>query len=120
MSDKITITGVRAHGKHGVFEQEKLSEQEFIVDIELKLDLHGAAKTDDLAKTVNYEDIAVMAHKTITGPTVNLIETLAGRICDEILKNYPAVEKVKVTVHKPAAPISVPFGDVAVTIKRER
>jgi dihydroneopterin aldolase len=51
---------------------------------------------------------------------VNLIETLAGRICDEILKNYPAVEKVKVTVHKPAAPISVPFGDVAVTIKRER
>jgi dihydroneopterin aldolase len=120
MSDKISISGVRAHGKHGVFEQEKLVEQEFVVDVELKLDLQAAADTDDLAKTINYEDIAVMIHETITGPTVNLIETLAGRISNEILKNYASVEKVKVTVHKPAAPISVPFGDVAVTIKRER
>jgi dihydroneopterin aldolase len=120
MSDKISISGVRAHGKHGVFEQEKLVEQEFVVDVELKLDLQAAADTDDLAKTINYEDIAVMIHETITGPTVNLIETLAGRISNEILKNYSSVEKVKVTVHKPAAPISVPFGDVAVTIKRER
>lgn len=120
MSDKISISGVRAYGKHGVLEQEKLTEQEFVVDVELKLDLQGAGKTDDLAKTINYEDIAVLIHKTITGPTMNLIETLAFRIADEILKSYHAVEKVKVTVHKPTAPISVPFGDVSVTIKKER
>lgn len=120
MSDKISITGVRAHGKHGVLQQEKLSEQEFIVDAELKMDLQAAAKSDDLAKTVSYEDIAVLIHKIITGPSVNLIETLAGKISDEILENYSKVEKVKVTVHKPTAPISVPFGDVSVTIKRER
>jgi dihydroneopterin aldolase len=54
------------------------------------------------------------------GPPVTLIEALAENISKKILKVYDDVEKVKITVHKPRAPISVPFGDVSITIKRER
>ena len=120
MSDKITITGIKAFGKHGVLEHEKLNEQEFSVDVALGLDLHKASKNDDLNETVNYEEIAKLVNKAIKGPTFNLIEALAGNIAEEILDTFKLVEKVKVTVHKPKAPISVPFEDVSVTIKKKR
>lgn len=120
MSDKIIITGVRAHGKHGVLDREKVEPQEFVVDATLKLDLAAAAKSDDLAKSVSYEDVAVLIHRVITGPSRNLIETLAGELADSILELSKKIEAVEVTVHKPSAPISVAFGDVAVSIKRDR
>ncbi len=120
MSDQIIITGIRASGKHGALEQEKLVAQEFIVDVTLKLDLSEPAMTDDLTKTVNYEEVAVIIHRIITNTSFNLIETLAAKIADAIMELSPLTEELKVTVHKPTAPISVPFGDVAVTIKRQR
>lgn len=120
MSDKINITGVRVHGKHGVFEQEKSDGQYFVVDAELEVDLKEAAHDDDFSKTVNYDDVSVLIYDTIKGPSVNLIETLADRIGKAILKKFDQVASVKVTVHKPNAPVSVPFGDVSVTIKNER
>lgn len=119
MSDKITINGIRALGKHGVLAQEKVTEQEFVVDVTLGLDLDKAAARDDLNETVNYDEVAKLIHSAIKGPTFNLIEALAGSIATEILARFKAVEKVKVTVHKPRAPISVPFEDVSVTIKKE-
>lgn len=120
MSDKITITGVRVHGKHGVFEQEKIDGQYFVVDAELKVDMKEAAHNDDFLKTVNYDDVASLIYNVIKGPSVNLIETLADRIGKAILKDFYRVEEVEVTVHKPNAPVSVPFGDVSVTIKNKR
>ena len=120
MSDKITITGIRARGKHGVFEQEKIDGQDFVVDAELKVDMKEAAHNDDVAQTVNYDDVSSLIHNIIKGPSVNLIETLADRIGKAILKDFHRVDEVEVTVHKPNAPISVPFGDVSVTIKNKR
>lgn len=120
MSDKLTISGVRAFGKHGVFPQEKIDEQLFIVDVVLKLDLRPAANNDDLEKSVNYDDVAVLIHDRIKGASMNLIEAMADRIGREIIERFELVEEVEVTVHKPNAPVSVPFGDVSVTIKNKR
>jgi 7,8-dihydroneopterin aldolase/epimerase/oxygenase len=55
----------------------------------------------------------------VEGEPVDLIETLAQRIADAVLA-YPLVHVVAVTVHKPSAPITVPFADVSVTIRRSR
>ena len=55
----------------------------------------------------------------ITGPSLDLIETLAEQIAVTALRR-PLVQSVEVTVHKPQAPISVPFTDVAVQIVRTR
>ena len=117
MRDRITLSGLRARGHHGVYEFERASGQEFVVDVILELDLAPAAASDDVRDTVHYGELASKVVALIEGEPVNLIETLADRIAGECLEH---VQKVTVTVHKPQAPIPHEFTDVAVTITRER
>ncbi len=117
--DRISITGIRATGYHGVFDHERREGQEFVVDLVLAVDTRKAAKRDDLHRTVDYGTVAQVVNDVITGEPVNLIETLAQRIADEVLR-HDRVTIVQVTVHKPSAPVPVPFEDVAVTILRAR
>ncbi len=115
--DSIRLRGVRGFGHHGVFEHERREGQEFSVDLVLRTDTRVAAASDDLADTVDYGVIARDVHGVLTGEPVNLIETLAGRIADVCLA-HPRIAAVEVTVHKPSAPITVPFDDVTVCIVR--
>jgi 7,8-dihydroneopterin aldolase/epimerase/oxygenase len=119
MTDLISLRGLRARGHHGVFDFERLQGQDFVVDVQLELDLRIAARTDDVTDTVHYGELAGQLVEVITGPPVNLIETLAQRLADTCLTD-PRVHAATVTVHKPQAPIPHEFGDVAVTIRRER
>lgn len=117
--DRILLTGVRAVGRHGVLPEERATGQEFVADLELRLDLGVAAATDRVAATVHYGELAEQVVAAIAGDPVDLIETLAQRIADVAL-GYDLVDRVVVTVHKPTAPIPVPFTDVAVRIERNR
>ncbi|MFB7882553.1 dihydroneopterin aldolase [Microbacterium sp. NPDC056057] len=117
--DEITLTGVRAYGYHGVFEDERREGQEFVVDVTLSLSTAEAAETDDVADTVHYGEVAERIVAMVGGEPLNLIEGVAARIADDLL-TYDLVRMVAVTVHKPQAPITVPFSDVAVTIRRGR
>ncbi len=118
--DTVTVTGITAVGYHGVFEAERRDGQPFVVDVVLHLDLRPAGQSDDLAKTAHYGELAQRVVESITGEPFQLIEALAEKIAADILASYPVVEAVDITVHKPQAPIPVPFGDVAVTISRRR
>lgn len=117
--DQIRLTGVRAVGKHGVLDFEHERAQTFVVDATLFLDLAPAGHSDDLHDTVDYGAIAKGIVAIIEGDHVDLIEKLADRIASMILE-YPAVAQTQVTVHKPSAPIVVPFDDVSVTVERSR
>lgn len=117
--DRIDITGIRARGHHGVLESERREGQEFVVDISMSVELSYAARSDDLADTVNYAEVAADVVAIISGPPVDLIETLADQVATAVLARPDATE-VEVTVHKPQAPVGVPFGDVAVTMSRTR
>lgn len=118
--DRITLTGVSATGYHGVFEHEKRDGQPFVVDAVLHTDISAAAATDDLTKTAHYGEVAEEIVALITGEPFDLIETLTERIATRILAGFPSVDAVDVTVHKPKAPITVPFGDVTISVHRER
>lgn len=113
----ITISGISGFGYHGVYDQERREGQEFIVDVVMTVDTAKAEMSDDVRDSVHYGEVAEKVAEIISGPAVSLIETLAARIADSI-KADPRVQKVEVTVHKPGAPISVPFVDVSVTISR--
>lgn len=117
--DRIELTGIRGFGFHGVFAEERNNGQEFLVDLVIYCDLRQAGRTDELASTINYGELAVNVHRLIEGDPVDLIETLAERIANQVL-THKLAERVSVTVHKPSAPITVPFQDVSVTIMRER
>lgn len=114
------MLGVRATGYHGVFDFERREGQEFVVDAVLWVSTVEAARTDDLAHTVDYGAVAQDIVALIAGEPYNLIEKLAVEIAEGLLRGHPLVQQVEVTVHKPAAPIPVPFGDVAVTVGRNR
>jgi dihydroneopterin aldolase len=117
--DAITLTGVRARGHHGVLAEERRDGQEFVVDVTLTLDLAPAARSDDVADTVHYGELAEAIVAAVERDPVDLIEALAERIAALVLE-HAAVHEVVVTVHKPQAPIPVPFDDVAVTLTRGR
>jgi 7,8-dihydroneopterin aldolase/epimerase/oxygenase len=117
--DQIALRGIRARGRHGVLDAERILGQEFVVDLVVYLRTHQAAETDRLQDTVDYGELADQVVAVIAGPPVNLIETLAHRIADVALAST-LVQAIDVTVHKPQAPIPVLFGDVSVRIRRWR
>ena len=117
--DRITLTGLRVHGRHGVHEHERVHGQEFVIDATVWLDLGPAAATDALPATLDYDALAQRAARIVGGEPCNLIETVAARIASDVLADQ-RVHAVEVTVHKPAAPLSLPFADVAVTTRRAR
>lgn len=117
MTDHISLTGLRARGRHGVYDFERTQGQEFVVDVDLELNLTPAAGSDAVADTVHYGELAERIVAVVGGDPVNLIETLAQRLADVCLDN-PRVDAATVTVHKPQAPIPHEFADVAVTLRR--
>ena len=115
----IRLEGISAFGYHGVLESERAEGQEFFVDVDLSGRFGKAVGSDDLRHTVNYAEIAKRVVEVVESEPVNLIETLAGRIGDACLA-HPLVDAAHVTVHKPSAPVGVPFRDVTVTLSRLR
>jgi dihydroneopterin aldolase len=119
MSDRVALSGLRARGRHGVYPQERAAGQDFVVDVVLELDLAPAAASDDVRDTVHYGELADRLVAVVAGEPVNLIETLGQRLVEVCLADH-RVAAATVTVHKPQAPIAHAFGDVAVTLRRER
>jgi len=117
--DEITLTGLRASAFHGVLEQERRTGQVFLIDVTVYLPLKDAATTDDLDKTIHYGELAEQIVTAVETDPVDLIETVAERVAAVVLAHELAVF-TRVTVHKPSAPITVPFDDVSVTITRGR
>lgn len=117
--DEITLTGLRANAHHGVLEQERRTGQVFLIDVTVHLDLGAAARSDDLDQTIHYGELAEQIVGAVERDPVDLIETVAERVAEVVLAHRRA-QLVRVTVHKPSAPIPVPFDDVSVTITRGR
>ncbi|NUU07233.1 dihydroneopterin aldolase [Leifsonia sp. C5G2] len=118
-TDSIVLTGLRVRAHHGVFDFERADGQDFVVDVTAWLDLSPAAAGDDLGATVHYGELAEEVAAAVERDPVDLIETVAERVAATVLAHEP-VDAVEVTVHKPQAPIAVPFADVAVRIVRSR
>jgi len=119
VSDTITITGLRLTGHHGVFDHEKREGQEFVIDVEIELDLSSARSTDELQNTVDYSVVVDEVAQRVMGESVDLIETLAHDLA-QIVLHHPQPNAVTVTVHKPQAPVGHSVQDIAVTIRREK
>lgn len=119
MTDRITLSGLKVRGHHGVLEHEKRDGQDFLVDIVVWIDLGAAAATDDLSDTLDYGELAQRAAEIVGGGPSDLIETVATRLADDVMSDE-RVHATEVTIHKPAAPIPLHFSDVSVTIRRSR
>ena len=118
--DRIFLRGMRFMACHGVLPHEQEVPQPFEVDVELGLSLRAAGESDDLGNTVNYAKVYHTVSSIMDGAPKQLIEALAEGIADDLLRDFVSLRWVRVTVHKPAAPIDGMFSDVGVTILRRR
>ncbi len=116
--DQIRIKGLRIYARHGVFEEERKLGQSFIVDAVLNTRLQEAGEKDDLNLSTDYGAVCEKITRVMTEETCLLIEAAAERTAREILLSFPAVESLELTLHKPQAPIPLPFEDAAVRIRR--
>ena len=120
MSDVVFVTGLLIHAHHGVMEHESKVGQRFILDLELSIELKEAARSDKLADTVSYSAIVETASRAFTARSYKLVEAAAGAVAEAILAAFARTVSVRVTVHKPHAPIAATFADVGVTVVRTR
>jgi dihydroneopterin aldolase/2-amino-4-hydroxy-6-hydroxymethyldihydropteridine diphosphokinase len=116
--DTVVIEGVQAMARHGILPRERETPQAFVVDVVVHLDTRAAARSDEIAKTIDYGVVAKEVVARLTGESADLIETVAERIARGVLELGTALA-VDVIIHKPGVDLGVPFGDVYVQIRRE-
>ncbi|GLK84890.1 MULTISPECIES: dihydroneopterin aldolase [Ancylobacter] len=120
MSDRIFLRGIELHAYHGLYEEEARLGQRFVIDVDWWLDAHAAAEHDDYGETVGYEKVFETVHAVSSGHRFHILEAFAEAIAAEILRRYARVERVRVELHKPHAPIPGVLRDVGVEIVRQR
>jgi len=120
VTDTIFVTGLVIHARHGVMEHETEVGQRFVIDLELFSDLSESSRTDRLADTVSYSNVVATATAAFKNTNYKLLERAAGAVADAIIVAFPRILGVKVTVHKPHAPIAAIFEDVGIVLTRMR
>ncbi|MBV8263960.1 MAG: dihydroneopterin aldolase [Candidatus Eremiobacteraeota bacterium] len=120
MTDTIFIKGLVVHARHGVMKHETEVGQRFVIDLELYADLSESSRSDRLPDTTSYSNVVETATDAFKNTNYKLLERAAGAVADAILVSFPRVRAVKVTVHKPHAPIAEIFEDVGVVLTRNR
>ena len=120
MADLIRLQGMTFSAAHGASPGERTRERRFVVDLEVTADLRRAGATDDLADTVNYSTLYGVVRDVLKGPPVNLLESLAERIAERVLRDFPVLA-VRVRVGKPGVPVDEGSQAMAsVEVYRER
>ena len=120
MSDKIFLKGLALHAYHGVMQHEAKVGQTFYLDLQLDLDLGSASRSDKLKDTVSYDFVVKTVTEAFCGRRYRLVEAAAGAVADAVLARCPQARGIRISVHKPHAPVAATFEDVGVTIERSR
>jgi dihydroneopterin aldolase len=86
----------------GIWEWERKIRQTVVIDLEMSADIRKAAKTDSVADTLNYKQVAKRIQQFVGESSFQLVETLAEKIAG-IIRDEFSVEWVRVSVNKPGA-----------------
>jgi 7,8-dihydroneopterin aldolase/epimerase/oxygenase len=120
MTDQVFVHGLALHAYHGVMQHEAKVGQSFALDLVLDIDLKQASRSDKLADTVGYDQVVDVATKAFGSKRYRLVEAAAGAVAEAVLAAFRQVTAIRVTIHKPHAPIAATFSDVGVSIFRKR
>ena len=116
--DAIRILDLEIYCHHGVFKEENVLGQKFLVSLDLYMDTRPAGETDDLSQSINYAEVAHFVKQEMEKKNYQLIEAAAEQLARQILLTFSLVERVKVEIKKPWAPILLPLDTVSVCIER--
>ena len=111
----IELRGLEVFGYHGAEEDERRQGQLFLFDVSLWPG--GEPTSDDLAATIDYRTVAACVREVSDRLPVQLLETLAGAVADELMARL-GPERVRVRVRKPNVRLDPPVEYSAVTVER--
>ena len=120
MADRILVHRIAVFARHGVLPEEARLGQRFYISLDCRLDLSEPGRSDDVATTVSYADLAQIAVEIATERRFALIEALAEAIAQTCLSRFPRIEAIRVRIDKPSAPIPTVLDYAAIEIERER
>ena len=115
----ISLKGMRFYAYHGCFDEERRIGTHFTVDVTFETDTLRAQKTDNIADTISYLDVYQTVKREMETPS-HLLEHVADRIGEALLREYPAVERVAVEVDKMNPPLGGHLAAVSVTVTKDR
>ena len=116
--DEIRIQDLEIYCHHGVFKEENVLGQKFLVSLILYTDIRKAGESDDLSFSIVYAEVSHFVECRMKEKNYRLIEAVAEHLAEDILLEYSLVKKVCVELKKPWAPILLPLDTVSVRIER--
>lgn len=116
--DKIYIKNLEVFARHGVFPEENVLGQKFVISAVLYTSLRKAGKTDDLAESIHYGEVSHFIKEFVEKNTWKLLETVAERLAEELLLKTKGLEKIRLEIKKPWAPVGLPLETVSVELER--
>ncbi|MGC4019533.1 MAG: 2-amino-4-hydroxy-6-hydroxymethyldihydropteridine diphosphokinase [Muricomes sp.] len=117
--DKIKIENLEVFANHGVFPEENVLGQKFLISAVLYTDTRYAGKTDDLTASIHYGEVSKFIDDYMKKSTYQLIERVAESLAEELLLHTKHLEKIELEVKKPWAPVGLPLEYVSVKIERQ-
>lgn len=117
--DSIQIRDLEVYCHHGVLKEETVLGQKFLVSLTLYMDTRLSGICDDLSKSIDYAEVSHFVKREMEKKNFKLIEAVAEHLARSILLTFPKVEKIRVEIKKPWAPILLPLDTVSVCIERE-
>ena len=118
--DKIKIKDLEIFANHGVFPEENVLGQKFVVSAELYTDTRRAGRTDDLTESIHYGQVSAFIDMWLKKHTYKLLESAAENLAEELLLKYPGLKAIRLEIKKPWAPIRLPLKTVSVEIERAK
>lgn len=118
--DHLIIKDLEIMANHGVFPEEKVLGQKFLVSVDCAYNMKAAARDHVLEKSIHYGILCQEIQKLLTETTYDLIESCAYRVLQHIFQQYSYVDRVTVSLKKPFAPIGLPLKYPEVRISRKR
>lgn len=115
---RISLNKLLFVGYHGLYPEEKKLGNNYSVEIDIDFNPKQSI-IDQLDQTIDYVHVYAIVKKWMEIPTP-LLETLVGKIADDILSSQPLANTVFVKITKLHLPISSFEGNVSVKIEKSR
>lgn len=114
----IFINNLRLYAFHGVLPQERVVGGDYSVDLRVHYNISRAIETDRLEDTISYADLCALIQREMAQPSA-LLEHVAGRMAQAIIRAYPQVEKIWIRITKQNPPMGADCDGAGVEIEIE-
>ncbi|MCC5918691.1 MAG: dihydroneopterin aldolase [Cryomorphaceae bacterium] len=119
MKQQIKVKNIRIYAFHGCLEEEAKIGSNYRCDLTVFADLTHSAQTDELSDTIDYVSLTAIVKEEMQ-IRAKLLETVAKRIADRVLKLHDRVSRCRISVSKISPPIEADVEEVAVVWEEKR